>query len=77
MNVDLKALVAKLNSVTREGLEEAARLCASNTHYDIEVEHFLLKLLDQTDDDVVRILAHFQINRDQIGRDLARTIREV
>ncbi len=74
MNVDLKALVAKLNSVTREGLEEAARLCASNTHYDIEVEHFLLKLLDQTDNDVVRILAHFQINRDQIGRDLARTI---
>jgi type VI secretion system protein VasG len=38
MNVDLKSLVGRLNSTSREALEDAARLCASQTHHEIEIE---------------------------------------
>ena len=42
----LKSIVAKLNDTTRETLEGAAGLCLARTHYDVEIEHFLMKLLD-------------------------------
>jgi type VI secretion system protein VasG len=59
MSVNLKSLIGKLNDATRNGLEAAAGLCVSRTNYNIEVEHYLLKLLDQTEDDLARILRHF------------------
>ena len=37
-------------------LEGAAGLCLSRTHYDIELEHYLAKLLDYTDSDIAKIL---------------------
>ena len=76
MNVDLKSLIARLNSVSREALEDAARFCASNGHAEIEVEHVLLKLLDQEDSDFIRILAHFSINRDRLATDLSNTVQK-
>jgi ATP-dependent Clp protease ATP-binding subunit ClpA len=37
-----------LNSTTRNALEAAAGLCLSRTHYDVEIEHYLIKLLDSS-----------------------------
>ena len=45
MNVDLKALIAKLNSTCRNSLEAAAGLCMSRTNYNVEIEHLLIKLI--------------------------------
>ena len=44
MNVNLKSLIGKLNDTCRSALEGAAGLCLSRTHYDVEIEHLLLKL---------------------------------
>ena len=52
MSVKLKALIGKLNPETRNALEAAAGLCLSRTHYDVEIEHYLMKLLDRTDGDL-------------------------
>jgi len=52
MSVDLRSLIGKLNDTTRSALEGAAGLCLSRTHYDVEVEHYLLKLLESTDADL-------------------------
>lgn len=30
-------------------MEAAAGLCLSRTHYDVEIEHYLMKLLDSSD----------------------------
>ena len=49
MGLNLKSLIGKLNDTTRSSLEAAAGLCLSRTHYDIEIEHYLMKLLDVTD----------------------------
>ena len=61
MSVNLKSLISKLNDPTRATLEAAAGLCLSRTHYDIEVEHFLLKLLDNPDNDAARIFRRFGV----------------
>ncbi len=44
MTANLKGLIGKLNDTTRNTLEAAAGFCLARTHYDIEIEHFLLKL---------------------------------
>ena len=59
MAISLKAIISKLNDTTRTALEGAAGLCLARTHYDVEIEHFLMKLLDTTDSDFARILKQF------------------
>ena len=74
MNVDPRALVGRLNHDTRNALEGSAGLCVSRTHYDVEVEHFLSKLLDDTSNDAGQILKHFDVDRSRLVRDLTESL---
>jgi type VI secretion system protein VasG len=74
MSVNLKSLIGKLNDETRNALEAAAGLCVSRTNYNIEVEHYLLKLLDQTDGDLARILRHFGADSTRLQQELTRSL---
>ncbi|HKV24488.1 MAG TPA: type VI secretion system ATPase TssH [Candidatus Acidoferrum sp.] len=71
---NLKGLIGKLNDTTRNTLEAAAGFCLARTHYDIELEHFLLKLLDVTDSDLPRILKHFGVDKSRLTGDLTRSL---
>jgi type VI secretion system protein VasG len=71
MNANVRSLIAKLNHHTRAAVESAAGLCLSRTHYDVEVEHYLLKLLDAPDADLGFILRHYEVDRSRLSRDLA------
>ncbi len=71
---NLKSLIGKLNSTCRGALESAAGLCMSQTHYEVDVEHFLLKLLDLTNTDTEKILRYFEINQDHLVADLTRSM---
>ena len=62
ISIDLKSLVNKLNEPTRYALEAAAGLCLSRTHYNVEIEHWLLKLLEIPDSDLAAVLKKFDIN---------------
>ena len=64
MNVNFKSLIGKMNDITRGALEGAAGLCLSRTNYNIEIEHFLTKLLDTQDSGPVenhQALQHRQV----------------
>ena len=74
MGLNLKALIAKLNDPARAALEGAAGLCLSRTHYDIEIEHFLTKLLDSTSGDFEAIIKHFEIDKSRLTAELARSL---
>src|SRR5688500_3352579 len=74
MNVNLRALIGKLDNETRAAVEGAAGLCLSRTHYDVEIEHFLLKALDATDGDVAFVLKHFGVDRARLAGDLQRSL---
>ncbi|HPP81237.1 MAG TPA: type VI secretion system ATPase TssH [Deltaproteobacteria bacterium] len=73
---NLKTLIGKLNPTCRSALESAAGLCMSQTHYEVDIEHFLLKLLDLKDTDLHRILSRFEINGDRLRADLTRAMEE-
>ncbi|HET9409547.1 MAG TPA: type VI secretion system ATPase TssH [Candidatus Sulfotelmatobacter sp.] len=75
--MNLKALIGKLNSSTRSAMEAAAGLCLGRTHYDIEIEHYLTKLLDSTHNDLTAILKHFEIDRSRFSGELARALDRV
>ena len=72
--MNLKALIGKLNDSTRSALEAAAGLCLSRTHYDIEVEHYLTKLLDVTNNDAASIFKHFEVEVSRLSGELARAL---
>ena len=72
--MNLKSLIGKLNDSTRGALEAAAGLCLARTHYDIEVEHYLTKLLDSTDNDVAAIFKHFEVDTSRLSGELARAM---
>ncbi|MEJ2204509.1 MAG: ATP-dependent Clp protease ATP-binding subunit [Gemmatimonadota bacterium] len=74
MNVNLRGLIDRLNDVTRSAVDAAAGLCLGRTHYDVEVEHLLIKLLDQTDTDVAFILKHYGVDRARLSKDLTAGI---
>src|ERR1700688_4593415 len=74
MNVNLKSLIGKLNDTTRGALEAAAGLCLSRTHYDVEVEHFLIKLLDASGSDAVKILHQFSVDTSRLQKELERSL---
>jgi len=74
LQLDLRTLVGKLNSTTRSTLEAATGLCLSQTHYDVELEHWLVKLLEQSNTDIEVILQHYDINMAHLMADLARDL---
>jgi type VI secretion system protein VasG len=74
MGLNLKSLIAKLNDQTRSALEGAAGLCLSRTNYDIEVEHFLTKLLESSSGDFAAIIKHFEIDKSRLTSELARSM---
>ena len=72
--VTLRALIAKLDAELRNAVEAAAGTCLSRTHYDIEIEHLLLKALDATDTDLFFALRHFGVDRSRLATELQRTL---
>jgi len=74
MGLNLRSLLAKLNSPTRSALEAAAGLCLSRTHYDVEIEHYLLKLLESSDNDFASIAQQFGVDKSRLAAELTRSL---
>jgi type VI secretion system protein VasG len=72
--IDLKSLVGRLNEPCRRALEAAAGLTLSRTHYNVELEHWLLKLVDIADGDMVAILRHYEVDEGRLRADLNRSL---
>jgi ATPases with chaperone activity, ATP-binding subunit len=77
ISIDLKSLVGKLNEPCRNALEGAAGLCLSRTHYNVEIEHWLLKLLEIPDSDILSILEKFEVNPGNLVRQLNRELDSI
>ena len=74
MATNLRAVIGKLNPTSRNALEGAAGLCLSRTHYDVEIEHFLMKLLDSSGADFAFIARHFGIDKSRLAAELTRSL---
>jgi type VI secretion system protein VasG len=72
--IDLKSLVGRLNEPCRRALEAAAGLTLSRTHYNVELEHWLSKLADIADGDLIAILRHCEADEGRFRADLNRSL---
>ena len=76
-SIDLKQLVGRLNDVCRRTLEAAAGLTLSRTHYNVEIEHWLVTLADRADGDIPAILRHYEIDLGRFAIDLNRAMEKM
>ncbi|WP_284945000.1 type VI secretion system ATPase TssH [Acidisoma cladoniae] len=68
--LDLSMLVTRLNATSRKSLESAAGLTVSRTHYNVEPEHWLLRLIEAQDADIPLVLRHFNVDEGHLVADL-------
>src|SRR3954452_25370557 len=74
MAVDSGALIKTLNPTCLNALQYAAGLCLSRTNPSVEVEHWLVKLIELPDSDLSRIFRNFEVDISHLQRDLTRVI---
>ena len=74
MSTSLKTLINKLNPLCRKAAERAASICQSRGHYEVDLEHLFLGLLEQADCDFVLVLTRCGISPEALARDLGREI---
>lgn len=74
METNLRSLIEKFSQATRNTTEAAVGLCVSRTHYNVEIEHYLVKLLDDVDGDFAAIAKHFEIDRARLSGELMRAL---
>ena len=75
--LNLRSLVEKLNPQSHRCLEQAAGICVSRRHYDVELEHLLLALMQEEHGCFYLLLQEHQINRDQLTRDLNKNLEQL
>ncbi len=73
-SVNLKSLVARLSPEGRRALEGAAGLCLSRTHYNVEIEHWLIKVLEATGSVMEAALRSFDVDLDALRSGLQRAL---
>jgi type VI secretion system protein VasG len=74
MDINLKSLIGKLNDTSRRTLEGAAGLCLSRTNYNVEIEHWMLKILELNDSDIARLLRYYEIDQSRLARDVTKAV---
>src|SRR3954453_3469720 len=70
----LKSLIGRLDDTCRNALQAAAGLCLSRTNYDVDIEHLLLKLLENSNTDFEKILVHYEVNPGRLANDVTRAL---
>ncbi|WP_191578875.1 type VI secretion system ATPase TssH [Achromobacter insolitus] len=74
MATPLKTLIGKLNQTCRQAAERAASLCMAQGHYEVDLEHLFLALLEKPASDVSIIARRCHIQPDALEADLKAEI---
>ena len=72
--VDLKSLVGRLNDLCRRQLEAAAGMTLSRSHYNVEIEHLLLKLVEAQGGDIEAILRKTGVDLGRVAAEITRAL---
>jgi len=70
VDVDVKAIVSRLNPSCTRALERAAGMSVSRQHHEITVEHMLASLIEDPYTDVQSITKHFGIDPGRLTKAL-------
>ncbi len=73
-SMTLNKLVEKLSPDCRKSLEAAVAICNSRSHFTVELEHWLLAMIEQQLDDVRLIFGSFDIDIEKVKQDLNQSL---
>jgi type VI secretion system protein VasG len=71
---DLSPFLRRLNDHCARALADAASLCETRAHREIEIEHWLIKLLELGDGDLVAIARRYELEMDGVWNGLLKSI---
>ncbi len=71
---DVRSLLSKANSFVARGLEGAAGFSVARTHYEVTLEHLLLKTLEEGTGDLLLVLRHFEVDPGALEARLLSTV---
>lgn len=74
MDIDIRTLLGRLNPDCKRAMEQAAELCVQQTHYHVDLEHLLLKLVEIEAPDLLLIFGRFSIRPDTITNQLQKSL---
>ncbi|KLJ01993.1 type VI secretion system ATPase TssH [Luteimonas sp. FCS-9] len=74
---NLKTLISKLNDTSRQAAERAANLCMAHGHYEVDLEHLFLALLEQPQSDFALVMQRSGIAPEALERDLRGELERV
>src|ERR1700761_9003923 len=74
MDIDIRTLLNRLNPVCKLAMEQAAQLCVRHTHYNVDIEHLLLQLLEMDAPDLKAILERFDIRSADVSAQLQSAV---
>ncbi len=74
MSTNLKTLISKLNPACRQAAERAINICMSQGHYEVDLEHLFLALLETPDNDFALLLKAYGISANALEKDLTNEI---
>ena len=77
MSTPLKTLIAKLDALCLDAATRAASLCLARGHYEVDLEHLFLALLDDTSSDLGVVLRANKLSADTLRRDLERELERL
>jgi type VI secretion system protein VasG len=74
MDIDIRTLLGRLNPECKRAMEQAAELCVQQTHYNVDLEHLLLKLVDNEAPDLRLVFGRFGIRPDTVQAQLQKSL---
>ena len=74
ININLKSLIKRMNPTVANALESAAGLCVARGHFNVELEHWIAKLLEPQESDIRALFEQFEINSQQLINELNQAL---
>ncbi|WP_094707086.1 type VI secretion system ATPase TssH [Hahella sp. CCB-MM4] len=74
IELNLRQLISPTTTVVRKALEDGLRLAQQERHSALEVEHVLLKIVEQSDSDLDRTFEQLGVDIGRVSKDLAQAV---
>lgn len=74
MSTNLKVLIGKLDNTCRKAAERAVSLCVAHGHYEVDLEHLFLALLENQQSDFSLLCRQFEVSHAALEKDLQNEI---
>lgn len=74
ININLSSLIQRLHPIAKVALEDAAALAVSEKANEVQIEHYLLSLLERPNSDFDVLLSHFDCSENLLRQSVRSTL---